>query len=326
MILGITLGDPGGIGPEVTLKSLIALQPFSDTIVLFGPAALQKHPFIDDLIRKLPVITYVNSIDDLNPKTGLSWVNTSDLSEFVIGKADKENGKAASTALTAAMEAIGQKKIQALVTAPLCKESMVLGETSILDHTGFLQKVTNSNPVRMGFYSEAFSTILHTIHTPLSTVMSHLTPKELADTLKLARTFCLMLGKKQPRIAVAGLNPHAGENGIIGEEDLTLIKPAIEEAARVYPDCQFSGPHPPDTVYVHALKGQFDLVVSLYHDQGLIPLKLIAFDTAVNVTLGLPFIRTSPDHGTAFDIAYQDKANPQSMIEAIRFAQRHTYP
>jgi 4-hydroxythreonine-4-phosphate dehydrogenase len=160
--------------------------------------------------------------------------------------------------------------------------------------------------------------ILVTIHTALKNVPDLITKQKIATTIRLAKKASNMLGMKKPRIAVAGLNPHAGEAGMFGDEEIKKIIPAIKIAAQE--GIFVSGPYPPDTVFHKAYKGEVDIIVCMYHDQGLIPLKMIAFDTGVNVTVGLPFVRTSPDHGTAYDIAWKGIADPSSMIEAIKLA------
>ena len=190
-------------------------------------------------------------------------------------------------------------------------------------HTTALQSLSKSGPVSMAFYTPTLKTILTTIHIPLMHVASQLTPKKLQQTINHGILFCQNLGITSPKIAVAGLNPHAGEGGLFGNEEARLTN-----VIKQYDDT-VSGPYPPDTLYYRASQGDFDLVVSLYHDQGLIPIKLIGFHDAVNVTIGLPFIRTSPDHGTAFDISGQGTANESSTKAAILLAnqlavQEHT--
>jgi 4-hydroxythreonine-4-phosphate dehydrogenase len=172
----------------------------------------------------------------------------------------------------------------------------------------------------MTFYSEPLKVMLATIHIPLSKVSQKISTERLIETITLAQAFVLDLGVAVPRIAVAGLNPHAGEHGLFGDEEERIICPAIKEAQNM--GIAVSGPYPGDTVFKRAVDGEFDLVIAQYHDQGLIPLKLLAFDSAVNVTVGLPFVRTSVDHGTAFDIAGKNKADPLSLQEAIALAIR----
>jgi 4-hydroxythreonine-4-phosphate dehydrogenase len=183
-----------------------------------------------------------------------------------------------------------------------------------------LADLTGAEEYAMVLTGGPLKVILVTIHTALRNVADELTREKIFRTIVLARRACRMFGIEKPRVAVAGLNPHAGEQGMFGAEEKTLILPAVRKAEKAGLDV--SGPYPPDTVFYKACKGDFDIVVCMYHDQGLIPLKMIAFDKGVNITVGLPFVRTSPDHGTAYDIAWKGTADPSSMIEAIRLAVR----
>jgi 4-hydroxythreonine-4-phosphate dehydrogenase len=304
MKLGITLGDPGGIGPEVVFKSLAILKDELEgvDVILFGPKSLCSHLLVKQWLSQAPSSTWI----DAGP------------SAFQEGRCCKENGEASLSAIQTAVKAFEAGDIQALVTAPICKESMTLANAPAFDHTTLLKHLTKTADVRMAFYSPTLKTVLHTTHIPFSQVPQHLTEDSLGTTLHFAHLFAKKLGITHPKIALAGLNPHAGENGLMGHEEEEILKPFVKRFSDT--PTPISGPYPPDTLYHHTHKGLFDVVISLYHDQGLIPVKLLAFDSAVNVTLGLPFIRTSPDHGTAFDIAYQNKANSSSMTEAIRLA------
>ncbi|MCG2813219.1 MAG: 4-hydroxythreonine-4-phosphate dehydrogenase PdxA, partial [Thermodesulfovibrionales bacterium] len=187
-------------------------------------------------------------------------------------------------------------------------------------HTEMLAELTDTKDYAMMLVGEPLKVILVTIHTPLRSVPDMITRESVLKTIRLAKKACGMLGIENPRIAVAGLNPHAGEAGIFGSEEGNEIIPAIEDAKKL--GIPVTGPYPPDTVFNKAYNGEIDMVVCMYHDQGLIPLKMIAFDRGVNVTVGLPIIRTSPDHGTAYDIAWKGIADPSSMLEAIKMAAR----
>jgi len=210
--------------------------------------------------------------------------------------------------------------VQAVATAPVNKEAFRLAGLQWAGHTDLLAHLTGARRVAMMFYSDRLLVVLATVHIPLAEVPAALTQEHLQATIALTAEAVPRFTKVPPRIAVAGLNPHAGEHGLFGGEEERAIAPAI--AACRARGIDVSGPYPADTVFVRATRGEFDVVVACYHDQGLIPVKLIAFGQAVNVTLGLPIVRTSVDHGTAFDIAGKGVADPQSMIAAVLLAAR----
>jgi 4-hydroxythreonine-4-phosphate dehydrogenase len=210
--------------------------------------------------------------------------------------------------------------VDAIATAPVNKEAFRLGGLPWNGHTDLLAHLTGSSHVAMMFYSEALRVVLATVHIALAEVPRALTRESLEATIDLTARELPRFGIARPRIAVAGLNPHAGEHGLFGREEETAIRPAIEACRARGVDVD--GPFPGDTIFVRARRGDFDVVVACYHDQGLIPVKLVAFGQAVNVTLGLPIIRTSVDHGTAFDIAGKGVADPESMIAAVLLAAR----
>ena len=234
-----------------------------------------------------------------------------------LGKVSVVNGLASFKILETAIEAALQHKIQTLVTGPISKEAWHRAGLSYTGHTSLLQSKTGASQVSMAFHTKTLKTVLATIHVPLSEVPSLIDRPCLNRAIQHSLEFSQLCGLQEPHIAVAGLNPHAGEGGLFGGEE-EVIQAVIEEWQ--LKGVNLSGPLPADTLYYRAHNGDFDMVVSLYHDQGLIPIKLIGFHEAVNVTLGLPFIRTSPDHGTAFDIAYQDKANHHSFLSAVTLA------
>ena len=263
--IGITLGDPAGIGPEVVEKALASgrLDRRFDYEVIGNPKTKRRTDAID-------------------------WV--------------------ADGAL-----ACLQGRLAALVTAPVSKKLLYEagwtfpGQTELLDH------ITNAKRFAMMLASDKLRVALVTTHAPLREVAGLITGRKIVEVVELSRQFCRRLGIRRPRIAVTGLNPHAGEGGLLGTEERRIIAPAVKRARAI-------GPCPADTVFYRALHGEFDAVVAMYHDQGLAPFKLLAFDNGVNVTLGLPFVRTSPDHGTAPDIAGQGIARPAGMIAAINLA------
>ena len=236
----------------------------------------------------------------------------------VIASADA--ARAAYDAICAAVRDAQAGTIAAIATAPINKLAFSLAGLPWKGHTDLLGHLTGSSRAAMMFWSEPLKVVLATVHVPLAAVAVTLTRDVMNETIDLVVRELPRFGIARPRIAVAGLNPHAGEEGLLGAEERTVIRPAVE-AARSR-GIQITGPVPGDTVFVRATKGEFDVVIACYHDQGLIPVKLLAFGHSVNVTLGLPIIRTSVDHGTAFDIAGKNIADPTSLIEATLLAAR----
>ena len=282
--IGITVGDPAGIGPEIAVKA--AADP-----------------------RVLEVC---------QPR--LYGAQGGALAAFTPGRLSADAGRAAYDAIVAAVGDARAGTIDAIATAPINKEALALAGLPWKGHTDLLAHLTGTPRVAMMFYAEELRVVLATIHVPLADVPRLLT-RDLVDfIIDLAAREMPRFGYPRPRLALAGLNPHAGEHGVIGEEDEAVLRPAVE-AARAR-GVAISGPWPGDTVFGRAARGEFDAVIACYHDQGLIPVKLLAFGRAVNVTLGLPIVRTSVDHGTAFDIAGRGVADPSSLVEAVRLAAR----
>ena len=284
-IVGITVGDPAGIGPEIALKA--AADPRVTAVCeprLYGP-------------HEPAVLTFYSQ-----------------------GVLSAEAGRASYDAITRAVADARRGTIAAIATAPINKEAFALAGLPWKGHTDLLADLTETPRVAMMFYSEPLRVVLATVHVPLKDVPRLLTPDLVDFTIDITARELPRFGYPKPRIALAGLNPHAGEHGVIGGEDEAVLRPAVDRAhAR---GIEISGPWPGDTVFSRAARGEFDAVIACYHDQGLIPVKLLAFGRAVNVTLGLPIIRTSVDHGTAFDIAGKGVADPSSLIEAILLAAR----
>ncbi len=237
----------------------------------------------------------------------------------------KQGGQASLRFLDHALAAVTRPgdqpgHLDAIVTAPVCKESWQMAGCRFPGHTEFFAQRTKAKRVVMMFATPKLNVALATVHLPLMDIRNVLTIGSVFNPIDLGHQACIRLGIDQPRIAVCGLNPHASENGQFGDEEKRIITPAIEMAQHAGIDAH--GPFPADTIYRDAVAGRYDLVVAMYHDQGLIPVKLLAFEEAVNVTLGLPIIRTSVDHGTAFDIVGRNRADPGSMKAAIRLAAR----
>ena len=278
--IGITVGDPSGIGPEIAQKAA-ADSRVSDVCspVLYGPPAGRSFP---------------------------------------TGRISAESGRAAYDAIVSAVEDARAGRIAAIATAPINKEAFAAAELPWRGHTELLAHLTGALQVAMMFHSATLRVVLATVHIPLAEVPRALTRESLEAIITLTASELPRFGWPSPRLALAGLNPHAGEHGLMGAEEELVLVPAVE-ASRAR-GITIEGPLPADTVFVRAMRGEFDAVIACYHDQGLIPVKLVAFGQAVNVTLGLPIIRTSVDHGTAFDIAGRGAADPSSMIHAVLLA------
>jgi 4-hydroxythreonine-4-phosphate dehydrogenase len=280
--VAITVGDPAGIGPEIAARAAA-----------------------DDRVRGVcePVV-YAPPVDE----------------RFAVGQVSAAAGRAAYDVLVSAVAAALSGQVDAVATAPVSKEAFALAGLPWKGHTDLLGHLTRSPFVAMMFESPALRVVLATVHVPLRDVPALLTPELLARTIDLAAGELPRFGVERPRLAIAGLNPHAGEHGLIGTEDDEVIAPAVAAARGRGVD--IAGPLPADTVFLRAHRGEFDAVIACYHDQGLVPVKLLAFGRAVNVTLGLPIIRTSVDHGTAFDIAGTGRADHGSLVEAVCLAAR----
>jgi 4-hydroxythreonine-4-phosphate dehydrogenase len=326
-IIGITMGEPAGIGPEVIVKALADPQVRAlGRFVIFGLNEMLSYAA--DLSE---IETFWWRLQHDSPRATFDLVHdvvVLDYDEYsILGQAvsqpSKQGGQASLRFIDNAIAAALKKPdepmhVDAIVTAPICKESWTMAGCRAPGHTEFLQQRTKSKRVAMMFASSKLNVVLATVHMALMDVRHRFTIGCVFDPIDLGNAAMKQLGVRKPRIAVCGLNPHASEHGQFGDEEHRIIEPAIEMAKAAGIDV--SGPYPADTIYLDAVRGKYDLVVAMYHDQGLIPLKLLAFDEAVNLTLGLPIIRTSPDHGTAFDIVGKNKANPGSMKSAIQLA------
>jgi len=290
--IAVTVGDPSGIGPEIAVKAsrdprvLAACHP-----VIYGPQT-------DEALAPYPP-----------------------------GVVSAASGRRAYDELLRAVEDARAGRVHAIATAPINKAAFAAAGLPWRGHTDLLAHLCGVDDAIMMFWSDALRVVLATVHIPLAQVPSALTTERLLRTIRITASALPRFGISHPRIAVAGLNPHAGEGGLLGREELDRIGPAIAMARQEGLDV--NGPFPADTIFVRAAstsagksRAEFDVVIACYHDQGLIPVKLLAFGHAVNVTLGLPIVRTSVDHGTAFDIARQGKADAGSLVEAILLAAR----
>jgi 4-hydroxythreonine-4-phosphate dehydrogenase len=314
------MGDPAGIGPEVVLKALANEEAHQQC----RPVVFGDLDWLQRTARALNLpLCVVKEAED----TDAAWdgitisvrqATGADLSGVQPGRLAAEAGKAAVESVLAAAKAALAGECDAIVTAPLNKEAIALGGYPYPGHTELLASVTHTPRYGMLLLSGPLRVVHVSTHVSLREAIERTKAARVLECIRLGDRACRDLGIARPRIAVAGLNPHAGEHGLFGEEDSTEIAPAVALAQAE--DIQASGPHPPDTVFARAAKGEFDLVVAMYHDQGHIPVKLHGFDTGVNVTIGLPILRVSVDHGTAFDIAGKGIAREQSMREALRVA------
>ena len=280
--VAITAGDPAGIGPEIAERAArdARVTAVCEPVV-YGPPAGES---------------------------------------FAAGVLSAEAGRAAYDAILRAVDDAKSGAVAAIATAPINKEAFRLAGLPWSGHTDLLAHLTGARDVAMMFHSDVLRVVLATIHIALADVPRTLTSALMERTIALTSRELARFDKVAPRIGVAGLNPHAGEHGLFGREDMDAIAPAVDACQRRGIDVK--GPFPADTVFVRAQRGEFDVVVACYHDQGLIPVKLVAFGKAVNVTLGLPIVRTSVDHGTAFDIAGTGAADPESMVAAVLLAAR----
>lgn len=321
-LLGITMGDVCGVGPEIIAKAFAR----DDLRALCRPLVIGDAHALASACRICGTTAAIRAVDSpadaqFEPGT-IDVLNplTLDPATWEHGKVSAEAGRAAAEWVIEAVRLALADEIDGIVTAPLNKEAMNLAGYRYPGHTELLAEKAGGHDVRLMLASERMSVAHVTGHIALHEVPERLTQKRVYDTIVLTRDALEKMGKRSPRLAVTGLNPHAGENGLFGEEDDLVIRPAIEQGRAQ--GWEIDGPLPADATYFKAYDGQYDAVVAMYHDQGHVPMKLVAFDTAVNVTLGLPIVRTSVDHGTAFDIAGTGKAKEGNLIHAVRVGAR----
>lgn len=328
-VIAITMGDPCGIGPEVIVKAFDSARFRSGCI----PLVVGDRAPMERAIGLLGSGYTLASIHDgtgwipeviFRPQRGVIPI----LSRDVLTPADIEYGRPSPAAcdvtvssIAAAVKMVQSNMADAICTCPVNKAKLYEQGFSFPGHTEYLQDLTGAKDVVMMLAGPKLRVSLATIHEALADVPALLTKDRLRTAIRItAEAMVRDFAVKSPRIAIAGLNPHAGEAGKFGREELTIIGPVVEEFRVSASPWQVSGPWPPDTLFHRAWSGEFDAVVAMYHDQGLIPIKLAHFDNAVNVSLGLPIVRTSVDHGTAYDIAGTGKADPGSLIAAVKLA------
>lgn len=320
-LIGITMGDPSGIGPEVTLKAAAQARATCRVVVLGDPRTLT-----DTALRLgSPLVPTTWTLTDPYPDDPrclpVLALSTLDPEHRTPGQPTPTGGEASYRYVETAVHLAMNNTFQGLVTAPISKAMWHAAGRDYPGHTELLAALTHTAEVRMMLVGRQLRVILVTTHIALARVPVALSTERIEKTILMTAAHLTRFhGLTRPRLAVAGLNPHAGEAGAFGDEEARIIAPAIQHLQARQPAFMVDGPFPADTVFVRAVQGAFDGVICLYHDQGLIPLKLLSWEDGVNVTIGLPIVRTSPDHGTAFDIAGQGKADPRSMQAAIALA------
>ena len=319
-VIAITMGDPGGVGPEIILKALNAKAVWDSC----RPVIVGDLKVLDIAKWSLPIGTHmefmaVENPDDL-PAHAAAIIDMDAVKpdELTVGRPGAYAGRAAVAYIKKAVELAIAGRVDAVVTAPINKETLKMAGFKYPGHTELLAELTGTAEFGMMLVGGGLRVMLATIHVALKDAPGLITKAAVLKAIRLADRACREMGLDRPRIVVCGLNPHAGEGGIFGDEEALYITPACDEARGA--GMAVTGPLPPDTVFFKARRGDFDAVVAMYHDQGLIPLKMLAFGHAVNITVGLPIIRTSVDHGTAYDIAGQGIADPSSLIEAVKLA------
>jgi 4-hydroxythreonine-4-phosphate dehydrogenase len=303
--IALTMGDPAGIGPEIVLKALAdpAVAPLARWIVVGDGRVLEMAEQFTGLRFAVGELRHTGTLGDL--------------SGFAFGRMDARCGAAAVEYVRVATELCLAGEADAMVTAPLNKEAVAMSGQPFSGHTEYIAALCGATESRMLLASERLCTVHVSTHVALRAACD-LNMGRIVRTIELGYDAMRLLGFERPRIAVCGLNPHAGEHGMFGAEDESTIAPAVEAARAKGIAC--SGPHAGDTIFLQASRGAYDLVVAMYHDQGHIPMKLIDFEGTVNVSLGIPIIRTSVDHGTAFDIAGKNQSDARSMKQAMRMA------
>lgn len=315
------MGDPAGIGPEIIVKMYWRRAHKRRWIVVGDPLVMERAAFAFGGGIQVRV---ASCLDDLviEPNS-LTVLASSQLSELPpTGRVSAIAGQAAFNAVVGAIRLARDGRVRGIVTAPIHKEALAAAGLHYPGHTEILADRSGSSRVAMMLANEDIRTVLVTIHCSLTEAIRRGDFAAQLAAIRLAHDGARSLGIARPKVAVAGLNPHAGEGGLFGDEEIHIIRPAIEAACAEGIDA--SGPWPGDTVFMQARQGRFDIVVAQYHDQGLIPVKYMGLEKGVNITLGLPFVRTSPDHGTAFDIAGRGTADPSSLETAFDYAERMT--
>ncbi|TKK17848.1 4-phospho-D-threonate 3-dehydrogenase [Enterobacter cancerogenus] len=319
-IIAVTMGDPAGIGPEIIIKALSEGALSGAPTIVVGCAATLRRVMAMKITPQAE-LRIINTVAEARFAPGVINILDEPLAEpdaLQPGKVQAVAGDLAYRCVKRAAELALAGEVHAIATAPLNKEAMHTAGHMYPGHTELLAKLTNSKDYAMVLYTDKLKVIHVSTHIALRKFLDTLTQTRIETVIGIANTFLKRVGYKTPRIAVAGVNPHAGENGLFGDEEINIVTPAVK--AMQAKGAEVFGPCPPDTVFLQCNEGLYDMVVAMYHDQGHIPLKLLGFHDGVNITAGLPFIRTSADHGTAFDIAWTGKAKSDSMAISIQLA------
>lgn len=319
--IGITMGDPTGIGPEIIVKALSMEEPFQACrpMVFGDPDVLSRAIQIQHLSATLEIIKDVPEDGYLPGKIFLLPLSRLKAASLRFGQPDRKCGEAMVTYIKEAVKKVSKDQLDAITTCPINKQAMNEAGYHFPGHTELLAHLAQASTVAMMFLGSRWRIILVTTHLPLKDVSKSITSDRILTTLRLAeKGMKKYFGIPNPKMAVLGLNPHCGEEGLLGEEEKKEILPAMAEAKSLGMDVE--GPFPADSFFNLSGRYPFDVVISMYHDQGLIPVKMIDFREAVNFTLGLPFVRTSVDHGTAYDIAGKGLADPNNLIRALLVA------
>ncbi|WP_066268361.1 4-hydroxythreonine-4-phosphate dehydrogenase PdxA [Hydrogenophaga palleronii] len=327
----LSMGDPAGIGPEIIAKAFRERPGLCRQVVVAGDVAtlqraLRLTAAAPDSAADALVLAEITELPALAsvPPGCMAVVQACEPPQgVVLGQVSAAAGRAAADCIHWAARAALMGQARAVVTAPIHKEALAAAGVDHPGHTELLQALAAEHagvpvaelPVRMMLSCPGLSTVLVSIHVALQQALQAVTREQVLQTVRITEAHFRRAGFARPRIAVAGLNPHAGEGGLFGREEIDQIAPAVQQAQAE--GLAVSGPHAPDTVFMRARQGAFDVVVAMYHDQGLIPVKLLGLEQGVNTTLGLPFVRTSPDHGTAFDLAGSGRASAESLLAAI---------
>lgn len=319
-IIAVTMGDPAGIGPEIIIKALAEGELSGTQAVVVGCAATLRR-ILALGVTPAAELRIIDNVSQAHFAPGVINVLDEPLANpeaLIPGKVQKEAGDLAYRCVKRATELAMAGEVHAIATAPLNKEALHSAGHIYPGHTELLAKLTHSRDYAMVLYTDKLKVIHVSTHIALRKFLDTLSQERVETVIQMADTFLRRVGYDNPRIAVAGVNPHAGENGLFGDEEIKIVGPSVEKMKAK--GINVTGPCPPDTVFLQTYEGMYDMVVAMYHDQGHIPLKLMGFYDGVNISAGLPFIRTSADHGTAFDIAWTGKAKSESMAISIQLA------
>lgn len=310
----ITIGDPAGIGPEIALKGLAKNNHYRENTLIIGSKEILSY--YAELLGLDIALAFIKKPEEFE-KGKINVLDTAEVSldDITIGEVSAKAGDAAYQYLERAIHLSLDNRLDSIITGPLNKEALHKGGHHYDGHTEIFADLTGTKKYTMMLWSDKMSVVHVSTHVSLREACNRVKTDRVFDCIELAHAAMKQMGVKEPKIAVAGLNPHSGESGLFGSEDIEEITPAVSKGKEA--GYNVEGPLPPDTVFLNASKGKYDTVVAMYHDQGHIPMKLLAFDSGVNVTLGLPIIRASVDHGTAFDIAGQGIASEESILAAL---------